>query len=153
MVWSAEAAKVHGLTRSLLRDLGVPAEQVLTWFAADARDADLIVAHNLDFDKKVVWAAAARTGLPALSDPAATWWPKAEQCSMLATTDICKIPAQPTEKCPVPKSPYKWPRLSDVWAWLWPQRPLPTDLHNASVDVDVLSQCWIALYAKGLLRV
>lgn len=152
MVWSAEAAKVHGLTRPLLRDLGVPAEQVLTWFAADAREADLIVAHNLDFDKKVVWAAAARTGLPALSDPA-TWWPKAEQCFMLATTNICKIPTQPTEKCPVPKSPYKWPRLSDVWTWLWPTRPLPTDLHDASVDVDVLVQCWIALHAKGLLRI
>lgn len=152
MIWSAEAAKVHGLTLRLLRQLGVPAEQALTWFAEDAKGADQVVAHNLDFDKKVVWAAAARTGLPTLVNPN-TWWPATEICSMLVTKDICRIPAQPTDKCPVPKDPYKWPRLTEVWRWLWPARPLPANLHDAGADVRCLATCWSELGLRGHIHV
>lgn len=150
MLWSEEAAKIHGLTLPLLRQLGVPASQALQWFADDARTADQIIAHNLDFDKKVVWAALARTGLPTLHPP--SWWPAAEVCSMLVTMDICRIPAKPTAKCPVPKDPYKWPRLAEVWSWLWPDRPLPPNLHDAGADVRCLATCWFELVQRGYVN-
>jgi hypothetical protein len=147
MVWSEEAAKVHGITRTALRQLGVPAEQALSWFIADAKECDLIVAHNLEFDKKILWAATVRHGMAELP----TWWPRSELCSMLATTPICQIPAVPTEKCPKPKDPYKWPRLNQVWSWLWPDRPLPMGLHDAGVDVTCLSTCFRELIRRELL--
>lgn len=66
---------------------------------------------------------------------------------MLETVAICKIPA----KYPKPHDPYKWPKLAEVWATLFPSEPVPTGLHNARQDVAVMVACFHTLLERRLL--
>jgi DNA polymerase III epsilon subunit-like protein len=147
LVWSTEAAAVHGIQKEELEKAGRPVEEVLALFKADVLGADLLVAHNLSFDKNVIWAAALRTQRADLAP--ATWWPTdREFCTLRPCTTICKIPATGKKN---PQDPYKWPKLAEVWTWLWPSRPLPANLHNAAADVECLVACWRELLQRRLL--
>ena len=139
--WNAESAKIHGITEEVARTHGLPTSSVLRSFASDAAECDIVVAHNLAFDKPVLLAAAHRLGMST------EWWPAREICTMQATKDVCKIPS----KFPKPTDPYKWPQLAEVWATLFPASPLPTGLHNAAQDVAVLVTCFQELVRSGFL--
>ncbi len=140
--WDAEAAKIHKLSLEELKAKGKPIQTILNWFASDCREVDLVVAHNMKFDKMALWAEFMRTGL----DPVLIW-PEKELCTMNATIAICKIPG----KNPTPEDPYKWPRLSEVFQFLWPTAALPTTLHDANTDVKLLIQCLKELVQRRLV--
>jgi DNA polymerase-3 subunit epsilon len=141
MVWSTEAEAIHKITEQQARTVGVPVASILRSLINDAAECDLIVAHNLGFDKPTLLAATVRAGL----NP--RWWPKQELCTMLATIRVCKIPATWANA----KDPYKWPKLSEVWQTLFPTSAIPEDLHNAAQDVAVLVTCFQELVARALL--
>ena len=143
MKWSEEAAKIHGISPKMLRELGVPIDVALRWFVADMARADYAVAHNLAFDRAVIHAESHRLGI----DPTA-WWPTTgEWCSMLGMKDWCAIPSSRGTT----NDPYKWPRLAEVWARLWPDRAAPTDLHDAAGDVRCLSACVREGLRRGII--
>lgn len=52
-----EAASINGLTDLYLSTVGAPANVVLPSAIALASRADLLVAHNIDFDTKVIAVA------------------------------------------------------------------------------------------------
>ncbi len=141
-VWNQESAAIHGFTEAAAKTEGVPAVAVLRSLINDAVECDIVVAHNLGFDKPVLLAATVRAGL----NP--RWWPKHEICTMLATIQVCKIPS--TSKWAA-KDPYKWPKLAEVWQTLFPTSALPTNLHDARQDVAVLVTCFQELVARDLL--
>lgn len=148
MKWDAGAAAVHKISLDELQRNGKPIQIVLNWFAQDCKEVDLIIAHNLKFDKMAIWAEAARimeTG-HSYMDPH-LWWPKHELCTMNATVQICKIPG----KNPTPEDPYKWPRLSEVFQFLFLDKPLPSTLHDAHTDVNCLIQCVRELVHRRLV--
>ena len=139
--WSEEAAAIHGITQAQA-EAGVSSRHALRILAEDAAECQMVVAHNLAFDKPVLLAATLRANL----NP--RWWPLHELCTMKATKEICKIPS--TSKWAA-EDPYKWPRLSELWTTLWPTRPVPTNLHNAAEDVAVLVTCFQELLRRNLL--
>jgi DNA polymerase III epsilon subunit-like protein len=141
-VWDKEAAAVHGITEAQAKEQGYSIAHVLSSLTGDAAECDVAVAHNMAFDKNVLWAASYRIGV----DPR-TWWPEKEVCTMLETVAICKIPS----KYPKPHDPYKWPRLPEVWTTLFPATPVPSGLHNARQDVAVMVSCFHALLERRLL--
>lgn len=141
MVWSKEAEAIHKITETRAKEEGIPIAAALRSLISDAAECDLIVAHNLGFDKPALLAATVRAGM----NP--RWWPTHELCTMLATIKVCKIPS----KYPKPSDPYKWPKLSEVWQTLFPTSELPEDLHNAAQDVAVLIKCFQELVARSLL--
>ncbi len=143
MAWSTEAAAIHGITEDQARRTGVSIRAALAALINDAAECDIVVAHNLGFDKPTLLAATVRAGL----NP--RWWPKYEICTMLVTKDVCKIPS--TSKYATAADPYKWPKLSEVWQTLYPTSELPTGLHNAAQDVAVLVTCFQELVRRGLL--
>lgn len=152
LVWSFEAEAVHGIQKEELEREGRSVEAVLELFKTDVLAADLLVAHNLSFDKNVIWAAALRTQRADLAP--ATWWPTSREfCTLRPMTTICKIPSPHAAKNTAknPQDPYKWPKLAEVWSWLWPTRPLPAHLHNAAADVECLVACWRELVQRRLL--
>jgi DNA polymerase-3 subunit epsilon len=144
LVWDKESEAIHGISRKVA-ETGVDPQQVLTHLVADARGADMILIHNLAFDKPVVWAFSHRLGV----DPA-KWWPKHEMCTMLETVGICKIPS--TSKYATEKDPYKWPKLEELYKILFPTRSIPTNLHDARRDVDCLVACVDELQRRRLVR-
>lgn len=146
--WDAGAAAIHKIDLETLKKEGKPMKTILNWFIRDCGEVDVVIAHNLKFDKMALWAEAARCMEKGQTemDPL-QWWPAQELCTMNASVQICKIPG----KNPTPEDPYKWPRLSEVFQFLWPDRALPESLHDASTDVDCLVQCFRELVARRLV--
>jgi len=145
--WDAGAAKIHGLSEYEGRH-GTPAITVLTELAAALRTVDVVVAHNLEFDKPVIRAAAYTIGIRDL-------WPPQTQikefCTMRATTDIVCIP--PTAKQAAYNiSKYKSPRLSELFQWLFNASfdISGSVLHSAKGDVHCLAMCVGELLRRGL---
>jgi len=51
-----DATKIHGITTKKALAEGYDLNIVLTQFAQDVKKANLIVAHNIDFDEKIISA-------------------------------------------------------------------------------------------------
>lgn len=149
--WNTEAAAIHGLTEFEGRR-GTPAAEALTEFSAALAGVDVVVAHNLVFDKAVIRAAgyaAADQGGPAALR---SIWPRGigELCTMRATRDLVRIP-----------SPYygpesgKWkaPKLNELYAWLYGHTYDVSGavMHSSRADTHCLAQCVAGLLRRGLL--
>lgn len=156
--WDADAAKVHGITEIEARQ-GVPAQEAFRALAAALRDVDVVVAHNLAFDKPVIRAAAyaewIRGGGAELRDV----WPARirEFCTMTATRDLVRIPS-PYYGAPGSSNPtgkFKVPRLNELYTWLFGHvyDISGAVLHTSSSDTHCLSQCLSELLHRGLVVV
>lgn len=161
--WNVEAAAIHGLTEFEGRR-GTPAAEALGELAAALAGVDVIIAHNLAFDKSVIRAAGyaeADRGEPATSalgkqGPASlrSIWPRGvgELCTMRATRDLIQIP-----------SPYygpesgKWkaPKLNELYGWLYghPYDVSGAVMHSSRADTHCLAQCVAGLLRRGFLVV
>lgn len=81
---------------------GAPLLEVFEAFNEDWAKSDVMVAHNLSFDKPVIGAEAYRYGIrfPKKLD---------ELCTKLAFEPLCKIPGW--------RGKYKWPTLLEAHQW------------------------------------
>lgn len=142
IAWDTGAAAVHGISEAEAR-YGVDPTTAFTELQVALADADMIVAHNLGFDKPVVRAAAHAAGVRAL-------WPtgKCELCTMQMTRDLVAIPSGP-----LGKYVHKAPKLSELYEWLYGHsyEMHGSSLHSARSDTHCLSQCFLGLIRKGHL--
>ena len=137
------STKIHGITPSLLRRKGVPLGDALSSFADAVGQADCLVAHNLEFDWKVIQSACCRVGLP---DPFADRG-KQRYCTMMNGRAICAIWAVRPDG-----SRYiKYPKLQDLHKELFNEEP--RNLHDAFADILVCLRCYLAMaHDEDLLR-
>ena len=129
------ATAIHGIsTEKALRE-GRPAADVLREFSAAVQGAARLVAHNLDFDEKMVRVELLRLGMP----DALQVIPKI--CTMKASTKYCKIPG-----------PYgdKWPKLSELHIKLFEVDF--EDQHNAASDVLCCAKCFFELRRRVVIQ-
>lgn len=121
------AAKIHGITRERAMAEGKSIDVVLKAFLQCLPGATL-VAHNLDFDEKIVGAEFLRAGhsnpLPGL--------PKV--CTMRASTSYCAIPG---------KRGFKWPKLEELHTRLFSASV--AGAHDAAADVAACARCFFEL--------
>jgi len=78
--WSAEAEKFHKIPLDLCQNTGLEWIPVLSLLNSDIQSCDAIVAHNLEFDRKIIRAAMYRTEIVP--------WPEntvGELCTMRGT--------------------------------------------------------------------
>jgi DNA polymerase III epsilon subunit-like protein len=88
------------------------------------RKCTRLVAHNSDFDIKIIRAALHREGQQEAIQISSE---KLVFCTMKSSTEICKIPN------PIRAGQYKWPSLQEAYRIL--VDPAGFDgAHNASVD-------------------
>ena len=156
--WNAEAAKIHGISEIEARQ-GLMAHEAFRALAAALHDVDVVVAHNLAFDKPVIRAAAyaewIRDGPATLREV----WPARirEFCTMTATRDLVRIPS-PYYGAPGSTNPtgkFKVPRLNELYTWLFGHvyDISGAVLHTSSSDTHCLSQCLSELLRRGLVVV
>lgn len=126
------AEHIHGITRSILTAHGKPVQLVLRAFMDDVKQADLIVAHNMQFDQKVVAAELHRMDC---SENARYLLQKQSLCTMKSTTDLVKIPTK--------YGSYKWPKLEELYGYLFGVKF--ENAHHAMCDVDALVKCFYKL--------
>jgi DNA polymerase III epsilon subunit-like protein len=128
----ADSIKIHGITMEYALEHGRPLADVLAELRADLATVDTVVAHNMEFDKNVIFNAYKwRLGQePAWLSGAGGAGGK-EICTMAKSQTELKIPN------PYPKyGPYKSPRLSELYKDTFGTEP--AGQHNSQSDVEAL---------------
>lgn len=124
----------NGFTQARSEKEGIPIEWALNYMHAAKLKADCLVAHNLNFDHRIVWAEFIRNGMEPRSG-------MAKICTMLKATNFCKIPA---------KRGYKWPKLEELHQTLF-----GCDFegaHDAGSDVMATVKCFFELLRLGVIE-
>jgi DNA polymerase-3 subunit epsilon len=130
---------IHKITRERSEREGISITDALAAFQESVNDADLIIAHNISFDKKMITVECIRNGLPNCLMRNGVFIP--EYCTMLNTIHLCKIP-NPNKKY-ADLGQFKWASLSELHLHLF---KCPTKgTHNAIVDVMICLRCYVQL--------
>lgn len=129
-----DATRVHGITTDRATREGVALKTVLEAFSAAAERSRLAIAHNLDFDEKVLAAEFLRAHLddplPHLS----------RLCTMRAATNFCQLPGQ---------YGYKWPTLEELYRHLFDEALEGS--HEAATDAQACARCFFELRRRKVL--
>lgn len=130
----ADSAKVHGISTERAEKEGVPLLGVLQEFYALVNEAEILVAHNISFDEKIMGAEFLRARMENILDK------KKKICTMENSTKLCAIPG-----------PYglKWPKLAELH-----QKLFGTDFeeaHNAAVDIRATARCFWEMKRQGIV--
>lgn len=131
-----EAAAVHGITQERAEKDGVSLDSALLLFIADYVDCHTLVAHNIDFDYRVVGAELIRTGIKAGRRIGK------QVCTMQSSTDLCAIPGS--------YGKYKWPKLTELHETLFGESF--DGAHEAMVDVLACGRCYFELVRRGIIE-
>ena len=131
----AEAAEIHGITDEIASRLGVELKPVLEEIAADIAAAAVLIAHNIQFDEKILEAEFLRMGSVNHLEA------KPTKCTMKASTEFCGLPGH--------RGNNKWPKLQELYARLF--RKGFDGAHNALVDVRACSKCYFELRRIGVM--
>lgn len=124
----------NGFTQERSEMEGIPILDALTSFHQAKMKADILVAHNLNFDHRITWAEFIRNGMEPRSG-------MAKICTMMKSTSFCKIPA---------KRGYKWPKLEELHQTLF-----GCDFegaHDAGSDVLATMKCFFELLRLGVIE-
>ena len=89
----AEVAAIHGITTEHASDVGVPEPLALTMFMELWNNANTRIAHNEQFDARIVRIALMRYEDPGMADG---WKAADAECTARLATKVCAIP--PTTK-------------------------------------------------------
>jgi DNA polymerase III epsilon subunit-like protein len=129
-----EATLLHGISHERAMEVGASLKTVLTEFSEAVRQEAILVAHNISFDEKIVGAEFVRMNQKNhLSG-------KVTICTMLETTNFCKIPG---------KYGFKWPKLSELYFKVFGE--FFDEAHDASVDIEMTAKCFWELKRRGVL--
>lgn len=130
-----EAARIHRVTQERAMSEGLELAEVLHKFIEDVKSASYLVAHNIDFDEKIVGSELLRLNLT-------NHLLEADKiCTMKSTVDFCRIPS--------PRGGYKWPNLTELYTKLF-NTGFP-EAHDALVDVEACAKCFFELKRRNLI--
>ncbi len=81
----SDATKIHGISTERANAEGLPLSEVLQLFLELTAKAELLVAHNISFDEKIIGSELIRAGM---TNPLPS---KKRICTMQSSTDFCAI--------------------------------------------------------------
>lgn len=121
---------IHGITTADIMERGVPVEEALRLFKDDLEEVDTIVAHNLEFDQKILQSEIFRAkGNDILIEDISR---KNKLCTMLYGKEIMGVK--------------KWPKLVELYKFLTGKRLEQT--HRALDDVRACAECLCLMFSK-----
>ena len=136
-----EAIAVNGLTEEFLGSKQLSNRKTaLEEFVKDKDSCDLLVAHNLEFDKNFIIAACREEGVKYAN----SGWAKSYD-TMKRTTSYCQIPK-------AWGNGYKWPKLTELADCLYIDYS-NISLHDSSGDVELTKLCFEGIVANGLYSI
>ena len=128
------AIKVHGITNEYAHKYGVDLHDVLAEFINVANHAEILVGHNISFDRNVVGAELIRDGFQDFLDN------KEQICTMKASKEFCKIRGI---------FGLKYPKLQELYRILFGSEF--DNAHDASADIEATQKCYWELKRLGLI--
>jgi DNA polymerase-3 subunit epsilon len=123
----------HGFSTKKCNEQGLPIAMALRAFGEQVLEADMLVAHNMNFDYNVLGAEMIRAGY-------STGKRIDKFCTMQATIDFCALPG---------KYGYKYPKLEELHQKLFNEPP-PV-MHDALADVLACGRCFFELKTRGII--
>lgn len=130
----ADSIKIHGITEEKAHAEGRPLRDVLFELKADLEKSDRVIAHNIEFDKNVLFHAYKWR----LNQNPWHVWPEWEICTMIKGEPEAKIPS----KFPTSNRPYKSPTLTELYKATFNKEP--TGQHNSMKDVEIMCEIYWA---------
>lgn len=131
---SKESTDIHKITNEISKEKGVDIKSELVDFNIAMSKSDIVVAHNLSFDKNMIMVECLRHKI--IQNFTQNSMRKPEFCTMKNSIDICKIVRYTNENKPY----YKYPKLMELHKHLFGD--IPKGLHNSMVDVLVCLRCY-----------
>lgn len=134
----SDSSRIHGISTQRAMTDGIEIDIVLADFQTMLSKATYLVAHNMEFDEKIIGAEFYRL---KNNDPLVS---KSKFCTMKSRSIIsyCEIPSGRYGS-------YKWPKLSELHYKLFGTNF--EDAHNASIDIQATAKCFFALRKKGII--
>ncbi len=134
-----DSARIHGITTERAKSEGVSLHKVLPLFNADVEKANIIIAHNADFDLPIIKTEFLRCRM------ATNLAEKQKFCTMKAPgiVSYCKIPNSSGTK-------NKWPKLTELHLHLFEAEF--SGCHDASADVEACAKCYFELRKRGVIE-
>jgi DNA polymerase III epsilon subunit-like protein len=129
-----DAAALHGISTEIALGKGEDLTLILELLDALVDEASVLVAHNMNFDEKIIGAEYIRRGQENVLER------KPKICTMERATPYCRIPG---------RYGYKWPKLSELHDKLF-RMPFE-DSHNAAADIAATARCFWEMKRLGLL--
>ena len=131
-----EASKIHGISTEKAMELGEDLLLVLNDLNNEINNSDILIAHNINFDSKIVGAEMIRKNLTT------NLFAKRLVCTMESTTSFCQIPGL---------YGYKWPKLSELHIKLFNEDF--QEAHNALADIEATAKCFWKLKELKLINI
>lgn len=132
-----EATKIHGITTEEAMKNGIQLNEALNDFSSILHKSKILIAHNVEFDEKIVGAEFIRENLSNNIQELR------KVCTMKQSTNFCKMPGK--------YGKYKWPTLSELYYILFETQF--EDAHDAEQDVEACAKCFFELKRKGVIKI
>ena len=130
-----EASKIHGISTEKAIMCGKDLLFVLNALNREIDNSDMLVAHNINFDSKIVGAEMIRRNLTT------NLFAKRLVCTMESSTNFCQLHGD---------YGYKWPKLSELYIKLFGENF--QDAHNASSDIEAAAKCFWKLKELNIIK-
>jgi len=138
----ASSTEIHKITQDMSNTQGISIQEALHRFNKVAKQATRLIAHNIQFDKKLIIVESIRNKIASVFVNKPSLY-----CTMKSTINICKI----EKEWPDGSKYFKYPTLSELHHHLFATYPKGT--HNAQIDILICLRCYYYLeYKTDLLN-
>jgi DNA polymerase III epsilon subunit-like protein len=151
--------ELTGIDKEICKSKGKPIEYILTELYNEYLLCDVVVAHNINFDKEMVMIEVIRNYAKMVDNgclnPSILFnnvynhvYSKEMYCTMRNGLDFCNIwtEGKTDDVGRVTRKYKKNPKLSELYYKIFNR--IPSGLHDALVDTEVCLQCYIHLMEK-----
>lgn len=137
IVISAESEAIHRISDAISKAKGVDLRQELIEFNRQIMTVDLIIGHNISFDKNIIMVECVRHKIAYNFTKSGVRIP--EYCTMKNSIDLCKI----VKYYKNGGKYHKFPKLMELHQHLF--NTVPDGLHNSMVDVLACLRCYVKM--------
>lgn len=129
-----EASNIHGITTNMCRIRGMNINTALDIFDSALKKADVVVGHNISFDKRLYMVETIRRNRKQYFT--VNKIKKQEYCTMKNGRDLCKI----EKLSQTGEIYYKYPTLTELYYHLF--NKIPQGVHNSLNDILACFRCY-----------
>ena len=131
---SKESEDIHKISDEISKSKGVDIKHELIEFNKQILNVDLIIAHNISFDKNIIMVECVRHKINYNFTKNNKRIP--EYCTMKNSINLCKIVRHYKNG----EQYYKFPKLMELHQHLF--NSVPEGLHNSMIDVLACLRCY-----------
>lgn len=139
----AQADATHSISAISTLQYGVGKLQAVKLLEFAFARAEVVVAHNLQFDRKLIDFETRRLGIPSLFENRRTF------CTMEATTDLLRIPPTPAMVKWGHGDKFKNPKLAEAYKFFFNEDLVGA--HDALIDTRACARVYFELKDRKLL--